>query len=83
MINDINSPALLIRKATISDIDKIEQVMKESMRTLGQGYYTEDQIQSSCKYVCVPDKQVIEDGTYYVVEDENGAMVGLWRLELS
>jgi len=74
--NDKNSTGLIIRKANISDVDKIEQTMKASMQSLGQGYYSDEQIQSSCKYVCVPDKQIIEDGTFYVVEDENGIMVG-------
>ena len=75
MINDKNPTSLIIRKARISDVDKIEQIMKMSMLSLGQGYYSDEQIQSSCKYVCVPDKQIIEDGTYYVVEDENGIMI--------
>jgi len=76
MNNIKNSTGLTIRTAKISDADKIEEIMKSSMKSLGQGYYNEKQIQSSCKYVCVPDKQIIEDGTYYVVEDENGVMIG-------
>lgn len=66
---------LNIRVAKITDMEKIEQIMKLSMKSLGQGHYSDEQIRSSCKYVCVPDKQIIEDGTYYVVEDENG-MIG-------
>jgi GNAT superfamily N-acetyltransferase len=76
MTKDKNSTNPIIRKANIADIDKIEQTMKASMQLLGQGYYSEEQVQSSCKYVCVPDKRIIEDGTYYVVEDENGIMIG-------
>lgn len=75
-MNNKNSTDLIIRKANISDVDKIEQIMKISMQSLGRGYYSDEQIQSSCKYVCVPDKQIIEDGTFYVVEDTNGVMVG-------
>lgn len=67
---------LTIRKATVSNTDKIEDVMKQSMRALGEGYYNNEQIASSCKYVCVPDHQIITDGTYYVVEDEDGIMLG-------
>lgn len=66
----------IIRTATITDIDEIERVMKQSMQLLGAGYYNERQIKSACQYVCVPDRQIIEDGTYYVVEDESGAMIG-------
>lgn len=65
-----------IRIATLDDVDKIEKTMKLSMQSLGQGYYSDEQVQSSCKYVCVPDKQIIEDGTYYVVEDNDGVMIG-------
>lgn len=70
------SPTLMIRVAKLSDEDQIEKTMKLSMQSLGQGYYSDTQIQSSCKYVCVPDKHLIEDGTYYVVEDNNGVMIG-------
>lgn len=67
---------LYIRSATTQDIDKIERVMKLSMETLGKGHYSAEQIHSSCLFVCVPDKQIIEDGTYYVVEDGLGTIVG-------
>ena len=49
--------------------------MKRSMATLGQGYYSPEQVQSSLKYVCVPDMQIIADGCYYVVESEQGVML--------
>jgi len=68
-------PELKIRKATIGDRNKIESVMKRSMEVLGHGYYTPEQVHSSMRYVCVPDEQIIADGTYYVVENENGAML--------
>ncbi len=75
MIKKMERP-FLIRQANANDIKKIEQLMKLSMQELGQGHYTPEQIESSCKYVCVPDRQIIEDGTFYVVEDRNGEMVG-------
>jgi GNAT superfamily N-acetyltransferase len=76
MRNSTKSSDLSIRKATIIDVDKIELVMKTSMKSLGKGHYSEKQIQSSCEYVCVPDIQIIKDGTYYVVEDCVGVMIG-------
>jgi GNAT superfamily N-acetyltransferase len=75
MNKDRVSPVLKIRKATIGDMKEIESVMKCSMEILGQGHYTPEQVLSSIKYVCVPDSQIIEDGTYYVVEDENNRIL--------
>ena len=75
MNKDRVSPDLKIRKATIRDMNEIESVMKRSMELLGQGHYTPEQVQSSMNYVCVPDEQIITDGTYYVVENENGVML--------
>jgi N-acetylglutamate synthase-like GNAT family acetyltransferase len=75
-MNTTNKSYPIIRKATLKDLEQIEQTMKKSMLLLGKGYYSEEQILSSCKYVCVPDQQIIEDGTYYVVEDESGSMIG-------
>ena len=65
-----------VRKATVDDADLIEDLMKRSMKELGEGYYTAEQIASACKYVCVPDLQVIQDGTYFIVEDEGGQAIG-------
>ena len=73
-INKILSE-LIIRKARISDIDKIENVMKLSMSELGKDHYNEEQLEASCKYICVLDKQMIEDNTYYVAE-YNGEIIG-------
>lgn len=64
-----------IRKAILSDKNTIESVMKRSMELLGQGYYSPEQVQSSLRYVCVPDEQIIEDGTYYVIENQSGMML--------
>ncbi len=75
MNKDTVLPNLQIRKATIQDRDEIESVMKRSMESLGQGHYTTEQVQSSIQYVCVPDEQLIADGTYYVVENERGVML--------
>lgn len=66
---------LKIRIATLCDRNEIELVMKRSMELLGQGHYTPEQVQSSMDYVCVPDEQIIADGTYYVVENEHGVML--------
>lgn len=76
MNNVKNAAGLVIRTAKVIDVNRIEKVMTLSMMELGKGHYSNEQIQSSCKYICVPDKQIITDGTYYVVEDENKIMIG-------
>ena len=65
-----------IRLANLNDLEQIEALMKRSMETLGKGHYSEAQIDSCCQFVCVPDRQLIEDKTFFVVETEAGMLVG-------
>jgi GNAT superfamily N-acetyltransferase len=68
---------LHIRQATKQDVPAIQALMKESMKLLGEGYHSESQLLSCCKYVCVPDLQLIEDGTFFVVTQEgDDSMIG-------
>ncbi len=64
-----------IRLAELNDLLQIEALMKRSMKILGAGYYSEEQINSCCQFVCVPDRQLIEDKTFFVVT-EVGTLVG-------
>jgi GNAT superfamily N-acetyltransferase len=57
---------ITIRIAEIADLDQIESLMKRSMNILGAGHYSKDQIDSCCQFVCVPDRQLIEDRTFFV-----------------
>lgn len=68
--------SFIIRPATREDMDSIEKLMKKSMRILGQGHYTKEQILSSCTHVCIPDEQVIDDGTYYLAETDDKVIIG-------
>lgn len=65
-----------IRLAEINDLEQIEALMKRSMRILGAGHYSEEQIDSCCRFVCVPDRQLIEDKTFFVVVTDAGAVIG-------
>ncbi len=65
-----------IRLGEITDLEQIESLMRRSMQILGMGHYSEAQINSCCQFVCVPDKQLIEDKTFFVVETEAGMLVG-------
>ena len=66
-----NEEKICIRLASKNDFSVIQILMKESMQVLGQGYYTAQQIQSCCQYVCVPDLRLIEDQTFFVVTAGN------------
>ncbi|MGA9772564.1 MAG: GNAT family N-acetyltransferase [Blastocatellia bacterium] len=66
---------MLIRQATASDIPALEELIPKSVRLLSTGYYTPEQIESALIYVFGVDSQLIEDGTYYVVQTE-GRIVG-------
>ena len=58
---------LTLRVATIDDLPRLRTVMDEAISQLQRGFLTEDQIQSS-RTIMGLDTQLIEDGTYFVVE---------------
>jgi GNAT superfamily N-acetyltransferase len=64
----------MIRKASRDDIPEIERVMRASMAALGEGFYDAGQIASAVKFIAVADSQLIDDGTYFVIE-ENGRVI--------
>jgi GNAT superfamily N-acetyltransferase len=66
---------LMIRKAVLEDIPVLEALIPESVRVLGAGYYTPEQIEGSLGMVFGVDSQLIRDGTYFVAEVE-GKIVG-------
>ena len=72
----MNPMNITIRLAKLSDLDQIETLMKRSMKILGLGHYSQEQIDACCQFVCVPDRQLIEDKTFFVVVSEAGALVG-------
>ncbi|HWW62409.1 MAG TPA: GNAT family N-acetyltransferase [Thermoanaerobaculia bacterium] len=63
-----------LRKATRDDVDAIMRVMRASLGQLAAGVYDARQIASSIEYVARPDTQLIDDGTYSVIEID-GAVV--------
>jgi len=60
-----------IRIAITADIPRISEVMRESMAALGARYYDERQTESAVHYIAIVDPQLIDDQTYFVVEDDN------------
>lgn len=58
-----------IRRATIADAAAITEVMVASTRELSKGFYSEAQIPSAVAHIAVLDELLVEDGTYFVIED--------------
>jgi GNAT superfamily N-acetyltransferase len=67
--------SLHIRAATFEEIPALRRLIEASVRVLGADYYSPQQIESSLKYVFGVDTQLIEDGTYFVVEAD-GQLAG-------
>ena len=65
-----------IRKATLADREAIARLIGESARGLSLGDYTTRQIEAALGGVFGVDTDLIEDGTYFVVEAQGGALVG-------
>lgn len=68
--------SIKLRLATIADLPALRDLIPNSVRTLGQAYYTGQQIESAIRYVFGVDTQLIEDGTYFVVEAADGTLAG-------
>jgi GNAT superfamily N-acetyltransferase len=53
--------------------------MRSSIDHFFPRYYNETQTEASRRFVGVPDRDLIDDGTYYVAEDEDGLIAcGGW-----
>ena len=50
---------------------RIGEVMRESTSGLSAGYYDERETASATEFITIPDAQLIDDETYFVVEEEN------------
>lgn len=64
-----------IRKATLEDRSKIQQLIAESARGLSRDHYDDAQIEAAIATMFGVDTDLIEDGTYFVAESE-GELVG-------
>ncbi|QJW92622.1 GNAT family N-acetyltransferase [Frigoriglobus tundricola] len=66
---------LPLRLATRNDLPRLHALIESSVRALSAGYYTAAQIESALRYVFGPDTRLIDDGTYFVIENEAGVLV--------
>ena len=64
-----------LRKANTGDIPALEKLIDASVRGLQAQDYTPEQIDAALRTVFTVDTQLIEDGTYFVVE-QDGEMIG-------
>lgn len=70
--------ATTIRLATASDVTVLVPLMEAAIEVLQKGFLDDDQIESS-KAIMGIDRQLIDDGTYFVVEiDGRVAGCGGW-----
>ena len=61
-------PALSVRLARPADVPTLNALIEQSVRGLQHNDYTGPQLDSLLKYVFGVDTQLIEDGTYFVIE---------------
>jgi len=64
-----------IRLAQEGDAPVLEELIRLSTRTLQAPYYSAEQIEAALGPIFAVDRQLIRDGTYFVVERE-GTIVG-------
>jgi GNAT superfamily N-acetyltransferase len=65
----------LLRKATHADRPELERLIARSARALGAVDYRPEQIEGALRGAFGVDTQLIDDGSYFVVEDQ-GRLVG-------
>ncbi|HEY0143758.1 MAG TPA: GNAT family N-acetyltransferase [Thermoanaerobaculia bacterium] len=63
-------PLIMLRRATHADQVDIRRVMEASLASIGSRYYDGQQVASALEWVARPDPQIIDDGTYFVVEQD-------------
>jgi hypothetical protein len=59
---------LKVRVASGKDTSALQELISQSYRFLCRRYYTPKQIESGLAHHVGIDKQMIDDGTYYVAE---------------
>jgi GNAT superfamily N-acetyltransferase len=64
-----------VRKATLDDREAITQLIADSARRLSREHYADAQIEAAIASVFGVDSTLIEDGTYFVAE-QDGALIG-------
>lgn len=73
------SSVTILRTATTADIAALSSLIEVSARELSIGFYTPEQIEAAVTHIFGVDSQVIDDGTYYLIEAPDGPIAaGGW-----
>ncbi|KAH8730385.1 acyl-CoA N-acyltransferase, partial [Phaeosphaeriaceae sp. PMI808] len=57
----------VFRNATMGDIPALQQMIGDSLRALGKGYYTQAELDGSIGFLFGPDTVLIHDQTYFII----------------
>lgn len=72
------------RLATAKDLAAIRLLIPLSVRGLNAGHYSEEQLNASLEHVFGSDTQLIDDGTYFVIEADGVVVAcGGWSRRLT
>jgi GNAT superfamily N-acetyltransferase len=75
----VEGVVLRVRPATRADVPAIEELIARSARALSEGFYSATQVESLLAFVFGTDTQLIDDGTYLVVQqDDQIVAAGGW-----
>jgi N-acetylglutamate synthase-like GNAT family acetyltransferase len=61
--------AFRLRRARRDDVGALQRLIEDSVRQLGASWYSLEQIASALRFMFGVDTQLIDDGTYYVVQE--------------
>jgi len=64
-----------VRVAESSDIPALQALIACSGRELSRGFYSEEQARAMTEHVYGVDSQLITDRTYFIIDDDHGAIV--------
>ena len=65
-----------LRLARRDDVPTLQRLIERSVEQLGAGWYSAEQIASALRFMFGVDTQLIDDATYYVVEDGGHVVAG-------
>jgi GNAT superfamily N-acetyltransferase len=78
-MSGIPGEALAMRLATRADVPSLRELIAGSVRGLSGRYYSAPQIEAALSAVFGVDTQLIDDGSYYVIEGPQGPIAsGGW-----
>lgn len=67
---------LIFRKANITDISKLEELIEKPAKEINSKYYTQKEIDAALGTAWTVDQQLIKDNTYWIVEKMNKTVIG-------